>query len=287
MRFMVTTAFLISVPASLIYACVNYTAFYLVAPSDSIMQEVAQMHAKHVGPLAVLMESAVSWYFFIVAWDILYVALSYAARVGQAERAAATYRSQAQSAQLRALRYQINPHFLFNTLNSLSSLVLTGRNREAEEMITNLANFFRNSLKSDPTADVTLADEIGMQRLYLAIEHIRFPERLKVDIQIPSHLLDVRVPNLILQPLVENAIKHGVAQSSRPVTIAIRAESRNGSVHLVVEDDAESRGTVGSAEGVGLRNVRERLLARFDGGANALFGRRDGGGFRAELTMPV
>ena len=142
-------------------------------------------------------------------------------------------------AQLRALRYQINPHFLFNTLNSLSTLVLKQRTEEAERMILNLSNFFRTSLTSDPAADVALSDEIGMQRLYLDIEKIRFPDRLSVAVDVPADLEDARVPGMILQPLVENAIKHGVAKSSRPVTVTIRARANGGSFHLTVEDDAD------------------------------------------------
>jgi hypothetical protein len=287
MRVLLTTAFLASIPASLAYAWVNYAAFYLVAQTGSMLQEVGQMHAQHESTLSVIMESAVSWYFFIAAWGVLYVALSYAAKTGAAERSAAIYRSQAQAAQLRALRYQINPHFLFNTLNSLSTLVLKQRTEEAERMIANLATFFRTSLTNDPAADVALADEIDMQRLYLDIEQIRFPERLSVVVDVPEELEDVRVPGLILQPVVENAIKHGVARSSGPVTVTIRARANGGSFHLTVEDDA--RGATGGVhgDGVGLSNVRDRLAARFDGTASAAFGPRDGGGYRVDLTMPM
>jgi two-component system, LytTR family, sensor kinase len=287
LRVMVTTAFLVSVPASIVYATVNYAAFYLVAPTTSMMQEIAQMHSKHERPIAVIMESAVSWYFFIAAWGVLYVALSYAARVGHAERSAALYRSEAQAAQLRALRYQINPHFLFNTLNSLSSLVLMQRTQQAEKMITNLATFFRTSLTSDPAADLALSEEIDMQRLYLDIERIRFPGRLSVAIDVPEELEAALVPGLILQPLVENAIKHGVARSSKPVTVTIRARAENGSLHLTVADNADGAIIPAHREGVGLKNVRDRLAARFDGVASSSYGPRDGGGFRVDLTMPL
>jgi hypothetical protein len=288
MRVLVTTAFLASIPASIAYASVNYAAFYLVVPTDSILQEMAQMQAKHkLNPLADITESAVSWYFFIAAWGVLYVALSYAAKVGHAERSAAAYRSQAQAAQLRALRYQINPHFLFNTLNSLSTLVLRQRTQEAERMILNLATFFRTSLTSDPAADVPLSDEIRMQRLYLDIEQIRFPERLSVVVDVPEQLENAQVPGLILQPLVENAIKHGVARGSGQGTVTIRARANNGSLHLTVEDDANGAIDLSRRDGVGLSNVRERLAARFDGAASCSYGPRDGGGFRVDLTMPL
>ena len=286
MRFMVMAAFLASVPISVAYAVVNFTAFYVVVPTEMMMRDVAQLHAEHGSAIVSIADLATQWYFFIAAWGILYVALSYAAKVGQAERRAAVFRSQAQAAQLRALRYQINPHFLFNTLNSLSALVLRQRNREAESMITNLATFFRTSLTSDPAADIALADEIDMQRLYLDIERIRFPDRLSVVIDVPKTLENTPVPGMILQPLIENAIKHGVARSSRPVTLAIRAQADGNALHLTVEDDAENCEPSKPGEGVGLSNVRDRLVARFDGSADVRYGQRDGGGFRVDLTIP-
>ncbi|MBV9549940.1 MAG: histidine kinase, partial [Alphaproteobacteria bacterium] len=287
MRVMVTTAFLISIPASVLYAIVNFSAFYLVAPTSSLLQELTQMHAKHWSVASAIGDSAVSWYFFFVSWGILYVALSYAAKVGQAERRAAAYRSEAQTAQLRALRYQINPHFLFNTLNALSTLVLRQRTTEAESMISNLATFFRSSLTADPTADALLADEIAMQRLYLEIERVRFPERLLVAIDVPDSLESARIPGMILQPLVENAVKHGVARTSKPVTITIRAQAERGSLHLTVEDDADQVGGAADGAGVGLKNVRDRLAARFGDKAYVRFRRREEGGFRVDLLMPL
>ena len=287
MRTLLAIAFLASIPVAFAYAYTNYAAFYVVAQSSSMMQELHDMKAKHESVMSVVSESAVSWYFFIAAWGVLYVALSYAARVQGAERKAATYRSEAQAAQLRALRYQINPHFLFNTLNSLSTLVLKQRTEEAERMIMNLSTFFRTSLTSDPAADVALSDEIGMQLLYLEIEKIRFPDRLTVAVDIPEELEDARVPGMILQPLVENAIKHGVAKSSRPVTVTIRARADGASFRLTVEDDADGASRFPVLNGVGLANVRDRLATRFGGAASVAFGPRDGGGFRCDLTLPL
>ncbi len=290
MRFLLTTAALVSIPASWAYAVINFTAFYLVYPSDSDLKELMQMQHKGMhgsGPVSIITESAVSWYFFIAAWGVLYVALSYAAKVAQAERQAAAYRTQAQAAQLRALRYQINPHFLFNTLNSLSTLVLRQRTQEAERMIMNLATFFRTSLANDCCSDVSLSDEIHMQQLYLDIEKVRFPGRLMVAVDVPKELEEAQVPGLILQPLVENAIKHGVARSSRPVVLTIRARATNGSLHLTVEDDADGVIASDRCDGVGLSNVRERLATAFDGTANCSYGPRDSGGFRVELQLPL
>jgi len=288
MRFLLTTAALVSIPASVAYALFNFTAFYLVYPSDSDLKELMQSKGMHgMGPISIISESAVSWYFFIAAWGVLYVALSYAAKVGQAERQALAYRSEAQAAQLRALRYQINPHFLFNTLNSLSALVLRQRTHEAERMIMNLATFFRTSLANDCCDEVSLSDELHMQELYLDIEKIRFPERLSVAVDVPRELEDACVPGMILQPLVENAIKHGVARSSRPVVLTIRARKVNGSLHLTVEDDADGIVASSPRDGVGLSNVRERLATAFNGTARCSYGPRDSGGFRVELQMPL
>jgi hypothetical protein len=148
----------------------------------------------------------VMWLFFFGAWSAFYMAMLAQAEALGAQRRAALAESAAQSAQIRALRYQVNPHFLFNTLNSLSSLVMTGRTDRAEAMLLALSTFFRTSLSFDAGADVTLAEEIDLQRLYLDIEKARFPDRLQVRIDVPEELESVRLPALILQPIVENAI---------------------------------------------------------------------------------
>src|SRR4028118_477353 len=152
-------------------------------------------------------------------WAPRRAARSYPPQLRAADRRAAVLEREAQDAQLRALRYQINPHFLFNTLNSLSSLVLTQRTDTAERMIMNLSTFFRTTLSADPTADVSLEEEIKLQRLYLDIEQIRFPDRLRVEVDVPEPLLAARVPVLLLQPVVENAVKYGVARSRGAVTL--------------------------------------------------------------------
>ena len=182
----------------------------------------------------------------------------------------------------------MNPHFLFNTLNSLSSLVITGRNREAEEMIMNLATFFRSSLSGDPTMDVPLEDEIALQQLYLAIEAVRFPSRLRVDIDLPQTLAGARVPGLILQPLVENAIKHGVAQTKGEVKITIRARQEAEQLHILVENAGKAALRPNpDGEGIGLSNVANRLNARFQGRAIMRTERPTTGIFRVVLILPI
>lgn len=240
-------------------------------------------------PVAMIADNAANHYFFMAAWAALFLALCYAVEVGAAERRAARFRAAAQAAELRALRYQVNPHFLFNTLNSLSSLVLRENREEAERMIMNLATFFRTSLTADPAEDVPLSEEIRLQRLYLDIEAVRFPDRLKVDIAVPPALLGACVPALILQPLIENAIKYGVSRSKEPVTIRIRAREDSNGLVLSVEDDGAAMpdGEAEPGTGLGLRNVRDRLFARFGEQATARWGPLPEGGFAVTLFMPL
>ena len=285
--WLVSVAFLASITLSLGYAAINYTAFYLVNPAESTLIERVKYPEKDHGAWHQIVDSALGWYFFILAWAILYVALTYALKVRVAERSAAAYRAEAQTAQLRALRYQVNPHFLFNTLNSLSSLVLANRVAEAETMILNLANFFRTSLTADPTEDILLSEEMTMQRLYLDIERARFPERLLVDIDVPDALQNARVPGMLLQPLVENAIKYGVSRSTRPVSVKIRAFAEPDTLHLIVEDDGDAGGLIMPGHGVGIKNVCDRLATRFGDASACLRGPRIGGGWRVELALPL
>jgi two-component system LytT family sensor kinase len=239
-------------------------------------------------------EGAVTWYFFFAAWSAFYVAMSSANQLRLAERRAAEFERAAQSAQLRALRYQVNPHFLFNTLNSLSSLVMARREEEAERMIMNLSNFFRSTLSIDPAADVSLSEEIALQMLYLDIEKSRFPKRLQVKVVIPQRLQSARIPALLLQPVVENAIKYGVARAKNVVSLVISAEEyESGMLRVTIENsggpeaapDAFPDG--GPSTGVGLTNVAQRLAARFGEAASCEFGPRPEGGFRVVLTMPL
>ena len=257
------------------------------APPPQLSVGKMQMSDEDESPLMSIADQAGNGYFFFVAWASIYLALCYAAQMGALERRTAQLRAAAQSAELRALRYQVNPHFLFNTLNSLSSLVMTGKKEEAERMIINLSTFFRTSLTGDPTEDVPLSEEILLQRLYLDIETVRFPERLIADIDIPAMLQSVCVPGLILQPLVENAVKYGVSRARRPVTIRIRATVEADTLRLSVEDDGDAVTAGDGGTGVGLRNVRERLAARFGDAANCHWGPRAGGGFAVRLTMPL
>lgn len=240
------------------------------------------------------LDMSVVWLFFFLAWSAYYLAFQSHQKAMTVQRRLADAESAAQAAQVRALRYQVNPHFLFNTLNSLSSLVMTGRTDRAETMLLALSTFFRTSLSLDPGADVTLAEEIELQRLYLDIEKARFPDRLQVEIEVPEELENVRLPALILQPLVENAIKYGVSKSRKTVVVRIEAKrTGDGRMQVEVSNWQKNGGMIQlpaathEGTGVGLSNVCQRLEARFGSRASCRFGPISEGGFKVALTFPA
>jgi LytS/YehU family sensor histidine kinase len=163
--------------------------------SESILIAPAQTSADRWRSV---IDIALGRYFLLLAWASLYFALLAGYQASAAQRREEQFRSAAKAAELRSLRYQVNPHFLFNTLNSLSALVMTNKPRQAEEMIQSISRFYRHSLAGDPTSDVMLADEFDLQRQYLEIEAVRFPDRLRTAFDLPPDLADARVPGMIL-----------------------------------------------------------------------------------------
>ncbi len=280
-------AFTLSAPTALLLASFNYYSFVTYFPVSLFREHPEYGLEMRSHPLQSITSTALDSYFLIAGWAAIYIALSSAAQGRRAEMRAARYRTEAQSAELRALRYQLNPHFLFNTLNSLSALVMRGTPDQAERMIETLSAFLRTTLTGDASEDATLAEEMRVQRLYLDIEQVRFPDRLLVRIDIPAALETARIPGLLLQPLVENALKYGVAPTIRPVTIHIRARNEGGRLHLEIQDDGSATAGVGSGHGVGLRNVAARLLARYGTAARCSYGQLPEGGFRVELVLPL
>jgi len=240
------------------------------------------------------LDAAVVWLFFFIAWSAFYLANQAQKEALGAERRLADAESAAQAAQVRALRYQVNPHFLFNTLNSLSSLVMTGRTDRAETMLLALSTFFRTSLSLDPSADVSLAEEIDLQRLYLDIEMARFPDRLTVEIDVPTELEQARMPALLLQPIIENAIKYGVSKSRKAVVIRLEARHLdNRRMLLEISNKLKHGGkdelpaATHEGTGLGLANVCQRLEARWGGRASCRYGPMASGGYKVSLTLPV
>lgn len=202
------------------------------------------------------------------------------------EREDQLQRSQAllRDAQLLALRYQIDPHFLFNALNSISTLVLLRRNEAAEGMLLRLSDFFRHTLDVGSSETIPLAQELELQQAYLNVEQVRFGDALSLEIDVPSELMDEPVPPLVLQPLVENAVKHG----SRCGVIAIKARPHEAGIVLTVVNSVADPGSEGGAvgTGTGIRNVRDRLNSAYGAGAALQIGLSDEGVYHARLLLP-
>ncbi|WAT17172.1 histidine kinase [Aurantiacibacter sp. MUD11] len=252
-----------------------------------MLQDISQLVA--LGTREQIIEVTFSRYFMMLAWCALYLALLTGEKARAAERREQQFRSAAKAAELRSLRYQVNPHFLFNTLNSLSALVLTSKTEAAERMIQMISTFYRRSLADDPTSDVPLSEEIEVQKLYLDIEAVRFPMRLVANYDVPPELQNALIPGMILQPLIENSVKHAVAPSSGQVTITLSAREEYDRLVVTVSDNgqsAEDRDDTRPGFGIGLTNVRERLEARFGKEATVVSGHVPGG-YATHLRMPL
>jgi two-component system, LytTR family, sensor kinase len=226
------------------------------------------------------------WTWFFLAWAGLYLALVYSFDVQEERQRVAELQTQAHAAQLRALHSQINPHFLFNSLNSVSALILDGKAGEADAMVSKLSQFLRMGLAVDPGEKLPLARELALQRAYLEIERLRYPD-LAVEIALPPELENALVPSLILQPIVENAVKYGVAGSPPPTRIGIAAAQAQGKLRIEVTDNGTGSGPPAAGAGIGLRHIAERLRLLYGGEAALVHGALPAGGYRVRLTLPV
>lgn len=235
-------------------------------------------------------------------WSALYYATNYFLTVEEQAGRLERLETQATSAQLAMLRYQLNPHFLFNTLNSISTLVLLKQTEPANAMLTRLSGFLRHTLISEPGAQVTLAQEIETLQLYLDIERMRFEERLRTDFAIEDDAMDAQLPSMLLQPLIENAIKYAVGPQEEGARISLSARIMAGRLRITVEDTGPGanapmqqslleyefdKANQPVSTGVGLANIRNRLTQAY--GSDHKFETRSepGGGFTVMIEIPV
>ncbi|MCP4659350.1 MAG: sensor histidine kinase [bacterium] len=217
-----------------------------------------------------------------VAVHYLFIA---AAASREAEKRAYELRILAQEAELKALRNQIDPHFLFNSLNSISSLVVSDP-KQAREMCIRLADFLRRSLRFGALESIPLAEEIALAEAYLAVEQVRFGERLRVECAIDDGCGEWRVPPLVLLPLIENAIRHGIGHLPEGGTVAVRAARRGGRLDLAVENPCDADRSSSAGEGIGLANLRRRLDTGYD--LEALLKVRESAErFQVEISLPA
>ena len=234
-----------------------------------------------------LFDMSLFYSFILVAWSVLYFGVRHL-RDARAERERALVaEGLALEARLEALRYQLDPHFLFNTLNVLSTLIAEERTRDAGRMVARLSDFLRLTLERGTAAEIPLADELDFVRRYLDVERIRFGDRLQTTVEADPEALGARVPPLLLQPLVENALRHGVLPREAGGSVRVEARRAGGRLLLRVEDDGGGPPEAsGASPGVGLANVRARLEAAFGRAATLRLLRRDGGGTVAQIEAP-
>lgn len=211
-------------------------------------------------------------FYIMLCWSGLYFGIKYYQQLQEQTEQTLKAVAAAHEAQLKMLRYQLNPHFLFNTLNAISTLILDGANQTANQSVSRLSDFLRYTLDSDPMSRVTLGSELNALDLYLEIEKVRFGERLVIEKDIDEQAVNALVPSLILQPLIENAIKYAITPSEEGGTLRISARVQHGTLAMQLSDTGPGLGNGKKgrkSSGVGLRNTRERLQQLY-GEAQAL-----------------
>ena len=223
-------------------------------------------------------------------WSALYFAINFFVRAEEQADQMIRLEAAATSAQLNMLRYQLNPHFLFNTLNSISTLVMLKQTDQANAMLSRLSSFLRFTLINEAEAKVTLAQEIDTLKAYMDIEKMRFEERLRVEFSIDNDIIDALVPSLMLQPLVENAIKYAVTPQEDGADISIIAQRAGDRLRVIVSDSGPGLQVTAPdpklSTGVGMANTRERLLQAYGEDQRFDHYARSGGGFEFVIEFP-
>jgi two-component system sensor histidine kinase AlgZ len=254
----------------------------LLAYGLSQMQSFQGLDRRFASQLPVLFGSGFLLYLFSVAFHYVILAIEDS---NKAEVRVQETSILARDAELKALKAQVNPHFLFNSLNSISALTSVDP-AKAREMCILLAEFLRMTLGLGEKASVPLSEEISLLHRYLSIEKVRFGARLKMEEDVQEESKSIQVPPLLLQPLVENAVTHGIANLPEGGLVRLSGQNQNGRVVLTVENTFDPESTTMRNGGMGLKNVRERLEARYAKDANMRV-TTENGKFRVELSFPA
>ena len=226
--------------------------------------------------------------YLMLCWSGLYFGIKFYESLQLQREATLRSAALAQEAQLRMLRYQLNPHFLFNTLNAISTLVLDNQNRIANQAVTRLSEFLRYTLDQYPMKKVTVRQELDALNMYLSTEQLRFNDRLRIEFAFEENALEALVPSLLLQPLIENAVKYAVSPREGGGAILVEGRVRGRMLELVVADDgpgAKNAAALIEGRGVGLRNTRERLHVLY-GDQQRFVALNAHPGVRIEIALP-
>jgi LytS/YehU family sensor histidine kinase len=228
-----------------------------------------------------------------VAWSALYFGIKHYHALQEQKQRLQALEAMAREAQLRSLRYQLQPHFLFNILNAISTLVLDNQPRLATQMIAKLADLLRKTLESPDIHQVSLKEEIAVTKEYLALEKIRFGPRLTVTFAIDPETQEALVPRFLLQPLVENAIRHGIAKRPEGGNLILHSETTGGRLRVRIENDGAEddepvlrRNTAAPHRGVGLTNTRARLEQMYGYEATLETHATATGTYEVRISMP-
>ena len=227
--------------------------------------------------------------FTMLAWSVLYIGIRYYVALQAERERSLRAESAAQRAQLEALRYQINPHFLFNSLNAVSTLVTEHRNDEAARMLSRVSDFLRLTLTAPVRDEIALAEEVDYVRRYLEIERVRFGDRLRVEIDVDADAWEASIPVFVLQPLIENAVRYAVAPRESGGSITVEAVRTGDRVRISVVDDGPGLGNGAAGNGagrIGLANTRDRLRALYGDRGRLELESGPGGGTRATIEVP-
>jgi sensor histidine kinase YesM len=250
-----------------IITCVLVSSIWAVFYNLLYLEVHSNSSYKPDGFLDYLLATTKILYIYF-CWSFLYIGIKFYRAMQNSTQRELSAVALAHQAQLKMLRYQLNPHFLFNTLNAISTLILKKDNETANEMVARLSNFLRYSLDNDPLQKVTLDQEITTLKLYLCIEKVRFEDRLLLDFQVDEEASKALIPSLILQPLVENSIKYAVARSETTGKISINAKVFANELLVELKDDGPGvelvNGDLPKGRGVGIANTKQRLQELYE-----------------------
>ncbi|MBU2968584.1 histidine kinase [Pseudoalteromonas sp. C2R02] len=228
--------------------------------------------------------------YIILCWSGLYFGIKYYQLLQSERQKSLKALNMAHEAQLKMLRYQLNPHFLFNTLNAISTLILIEENKNANQMVSKLSDFLRYTLNTDPIKKVPLEKELYALKLYLEIEEVRFEDRLTVNVEISDTAKEALVPSMILQPIIENSIKYAIANTISGGTIEIKAQIFANELLLEVVDNGPGAeiedGQLAKISGVGIANTKDRLKTLYENNYSFVLSNNEPSGLKVNIRIP-
>lgn len=294
---LIATMIACSLLVALIWTPTKNIVIWSLVEGFSITQMLSWEYEDHGSPMLVFETFSYS-FFMVLIWSSCYFGITYHCRLLHEKELHLNAARLSHSAQIKMLRYQINPHFLFNTLNAVSTLVLKAANDKANGMLVRLSTFLRYSLDNDPEKKIRLYEELEALMLYLEIEKTRFDERLSVRFKVDVDTEALLVPSLLLQPLVENSIKYAIAKMSAGGEIEITAKRQHNLLHLEIADNGPTpqsnscESFLGSSmdkhgNGVGLRNIYERLNVLYPDHFTLKIEKNVPNGMKVRIEIPI